>query len=240
MLSSYCGVWGSRGQANYAAGCAFQDELAHLRRRQGLRAVSIDLGAVRDVGVLADQGALGDMAAWIEPFGIREDEFHAVVMLAIARQAGEDWASKSPQLVTGLATGEAAALAGVFPFYLDDPRFSPIAQYDGRQAEHDGSADSSVAKLALVESLAEGVEIVASRIAATLSKSLQVPSEEIDTGRPLYFYGVDSLMAIEMRSWIVKEFVSDVSLFDILDHVPIRQLAETITKASKGFCDRGS
>ncbi|KAI6442156.1 Type I Iterative PKS [Pyricularia oryzae] len=240
MLSSYCGVWGSRGQANYAAGCAFQDELAHLRRRQGLKAVSIDLGAVRDVGVLADQGALGDMAAWIEPFGIREDEFHAVVMLAIARQAGEDWASKPPQLVTGLATGEAAALAGVFPFYLDDPRFSPIAQYDGRQAEDDGSADSSVAKLALVESLAEGVEMVASRIAATLSKSLQVPSEEIDTGRPLYFYGVDSLMAIEMRSWIVKEFVSDVSLFDILDHVPIRQLAETITKASKAFCDRGS
>ncbi|TLD19278.1 hypothetical protein PspLS_09761 [Pyricularia sp. CBS 133598] len=236
MLSSYCGIWGNRGQANYTAGCTFQDELAHFRRRQGLKALSIDLGAMRDVGVLADKGAVGDMASWIEPFGIREDEFHAIMMLAIERQTAEDWESKEPQLVTGLATGESASLAGVIPFYLSDPKFSPIAKYDGQQADNsDGCVDSPGARLAQAESLAEGVEIVISRIAATLSKSLQMPSEDIDLGRPLYFYGVDSLAAIEMRSWVVKEFMSDVSLFDILDHVPITKLAETITKASKAF-----
>ncbi|KAK2008695.1 ketoacyl-synt-domain-containing protein [Colletotrichum eremochloae] len=236
MLSSYCGIWGNRGQANYAAGCAFQDELAHFRRRQGLKAMSIDLGAMRDVGVLADKGAVGDMASWIEPFGIREKEFHAILMLAIARQAGEDWADKEPQLVTGLATGESASMAGVFPWYLNEPKFSLIAQYDGQQADNAlASVDSPGARLAQAQTLAEAVDIVVSRIAATLSQSLQMPSEDINVSRPLYFYGVDSLVAIEIRNWVSKEFRSDVSLFDILAHVPITQLAETITKSSKAF-----
>ncbi|KAK2024958.1 ketoacyl-synt-domain-containing protein [Colletotrichum zoysiae] len=239
MLSSYCGIWGNRGQANYTAGCAFQDELAHFRRRQGLKAMSIDLGAMRDVGILADKGAVGDMANWIEPFGILEEEFHAIMVLSIARQAGEDWAAKEPQLVTGLATGEAASLAGVFPWYLNEPKFTLIAQYDGQQRDDALTpVDSPVARLAQAESLAEAVDIVVSRIVATLSKSLQMPTEDIDVTRPLYFYGVDSLVAIEMRNWVIKELSSDVSLDDILAHVPITQLAETVTKASKAFNGR--
>lgn len=43
MLSSFSGIFGNRGQANYAAGCVFQDELAHFRKRQGFKAASIDL-----------------------------------------------------------------------------------------------------------------------------------------------------------------------------------------------------
>lgn len=233
MLSSFSGVFGNRGQANYAAGCTFQDELAHSRHRRGLKATSIDLGAMRDVGVLAEKGAVGDIASWIEPFGIREEEFHAILMLAIARQMGDNWAAEEPQVVTGLATGEAASLAGVFPQYLNEPKFSLIAQYSGHQAV--AAVDSPGARLAQAESLAGAVDIVVSSITATLSKSLQMPSEDIDVSRPLYSYGVDSLVAIEMRNWVIKEFQSDVSLFDILAQVPITQLAESISKGSKEF-----
>ncbi|KAG8157399.1 hypothetical protein KVR01_012783 [Diaporthe batatas] len=236
MLSSFSGIFGNRGQANYAAGCTFQDELARFRHRQGLKAASIDLGAMADVGVLAEKGAAGDIASWIEHFGIREEELHTILVLSIARQASGDWAAENPQLVTGLATGEAASQAGVWPQYLDEPKFSLIAQHSGQQGDRAlASADSPGAKLAQAESMAEAVHIVVSGITATLSKSLQMPSEDVDVSRPLYFYGVDSLVAIEMRNWVIKEFKSDVSLFDILAQVPIAQLAESIAKGSKAF-----
>ncbi|KAK2036540.1 ketoacyl-synt-domain-containing protein [Colletotrichum somersetense] len=237
MLSSFCGIVGNRGLANYAAGCTFQDELAYFRHRQGLKATSIDLGPMRDAGVLAENGAQGDMASWIKPFGIRQDEFYAILMLAIARQAGNNWAAEEPQVVTGLATGEAASLAGVFPFYLNDPKFSCIAQHEGQQVDRAlASADSPGAKLAQAKSMAEALHIVICSITATLSKSLQIPSEDIDVSQPLYTYGVDSLLAIDMRNWVVNEFKSDISLFDVLARVPITQLAESITKGSKALC----
>src|SRR4051812_19255861 len=54
LLASASGIVGNPGQANYAAGCAYQDQLAHYRRVQGLAATSIDLGAVTGVGYLAE------------------------------------------------------------------------------------------------------------------------------------------------------------------------------------------
>jgi NADPH:quinone reductase-like Zn-dependent oxidoreductase/NADP-dependent 3-hydroxy acid dehydrogenase YdfG len=53
MLSSISGVIGNGGQANYNSGNIFQDSLAHHRHSLGLKATSLDLGAVVDVGYLA-------------------------------------------------------------------------------------------------------------------------------------------------------------------------------------------
>lgn len=55
MISSCVGVCGHKGQANYAAGCTFQDALAQHRRSKGLPATSIDLGWIIDAGILVDR-----------------------------------------------------------------------------------------------------------------------------------------------------------------------------------------
>jgi hypothetical protein len=54
ILSSVSGVIDNLGQANYAAGNAFEEALAHFRRQQGLVATAVDLGAVRDIGYIAE------------------------------------------------------------------------------------------------------------------------------------------------------------------------------------------
>ncbi|KAK3947153.1 KR domain-containing protein, partial [Pseudoneurospora amorphoporcata] len=57
MLSSVSGIIGNKGQANYAAANTCLDAFASYRHGLGLRANSVDLGAIEDVGYLAEQGA---------------------------------------------------------------------------------------------------------------------------------------------------------------------------------------
>lgn len=46
-------------------------------------------------------------------------------------------------------------------------------------------------------------------------------------------YGVDSLLAVELRSWIYSEVQADVSVFDLLSNIAITSLARKIVSVSK-------
>jgi hypothetical protein len=52
LLSSICGIAGARGQANYSAANVFLDSFASYRQTLGLRANSVSLGVIEDVGYL--------------------------------------------------------------------------------------------------------------------------------------------------------------------------------------------
>ena len=52
LLSSYAGIIGGLGQANYASGNTYQDALARHRVAHGEKAVALDLGIVESVGMV--------------------------------------------------------------------------------------------------------------------------------------------------------------------------------------------
>lgn len=235
MLSSFAGVFGSRGQSNYAAAGAYEDALSHFRRSKGLNAVTIDLGIMRDIGVLAEKGITDYLREWEEPFGIREFEFHALMKQAIAGQLAS-LNEVSPQILTGFATGGTTAWAGIdTPFYFDDPRFSILAKTGARGQTTSTCPEQAVslqAQIAQAKTLAEAAGYISDALVARVAKSLQTPSSEIDTGRPLHSYGIDSLVAVEIGNWAFKEIKSQVTVFDILSAVPITTLAMKIASKS--------
>lgn len=57
--------------------------------------------------------------------------------------------------------------------------------------------------------------------------------DEIDAGRPVSSYGVDSLVAAELRTWFFRELEAEVSIFELLGGMPIIELARVAAERSK-------
>ncbi|KAI6355517.1 hypothetical protein MCOR25_008163 [Pyricularia grisea] len=237
MLASFAGYFGNTGQSNYGAGCAFQDSLAEHRRTIGKPAVSLDLGIVNDVGVLAETGLTDNLRDWAPQFGIRERQLQDLISISILDQINGRPAIPA-QVPTGFASQRAADLAGIpRPIYLNDPRFSILAA-DGRHEsqmlnrQQSGHGLSLQHRLEAAKATRERDEvraIVEEMLTHKVAQSLKVANDEIDPGKSLPSYGINSLVAIEIRNWVFKEIKANVAIFNLIAPVPLSKLVEDIT-----------
>ncbi|KAI6351269.1 hypothetical protein MCOR25_010037 [Pyricularia grisea] len=239
ICSSISGLYGYPSQAQYSAGNTYQDTLAHYRRSQGLKAVSVNLGIMRDVGVLAEQGATGNFLLWEEALGIREPAFHALFKGLINRLKSQDPASWPPaQITTGLGTADIMSRHGLDqPGYFKIPRFGPLAvlsSASGGPSSTGGSdAVSLSSRLPEASSKDEAIAIITGALVEKVAAILQMPASEVDSSRPMYRYGVDSLVALEIRNWITTEMKATVALLEVLAAVPMEVFSARIAEKSK-------
>lgn len=238
LCSSVSGVIGNPSQAAYAAGNTYQDALAAYRRAHGLKAVAIDLGIMRDVGVLAEKRAeSGVLGQWEDAVGIPEAVFHALIKSIIhGEQEDEDVPA---QVVTGLGAADVWAANDLpLPYYFADARFSPLAISTGAGSEGQHQTGTSAtaslaAQLAGVSSMEQAAQVVTEALVKRTAEILQMPSSEVDPAQPLYRYGVDSLTAIEVRNWISRELKANIALLEIVSAVPIKDFAAKVAEKSQ-------
>lgn len=235
MLASSSGAAGNRGQANYAAGNTFQDALAHHRRSKGLSAVAIDVGPVLGAGHVAENAQLIESLAAQGYTALQEEEFVGLIQAGITgvTVTGEPTPA---QLVTGFATGAlVAAEKRDIPDYLTDAKMRHILLVDmaGQASDDSASGAGLGTQVAAVTSVSAGADLVVGALAQKLAKLMMVSADDIDTGKPISTYGVDSLTAVEIRTWCFKELHADISIFDIMSNVPIASLGRTMVSRSK-------
>lgn len=230
-LGSFTAIIGNRGQGNYVAGCAFQDAVAHFRRARGMRAVTIDVGVVRNAGVLAEQGMTNTLRDLEGPYGLDEHELLNLIKVAIA---GSESGAAAPQMLTGLATGGSAAAAGVDAWYLGDPKFSIMAKVGARQAAGEGPQQETSVREQLLEAKtqSEAAAVVLQGLAGRVADVLHTDPSEIDEHRFLHTYGIDSLVSIQIVDWALKACESRITVLDVMAAVPINETARKIAAKS--------
>ncbi|GKZ28425.1 type I Iterative Polyketide synthase (PKS) [Aspergillus brasiliensis] len=244
MLSSISGVIGNPGQANYAAGNAFEDALALFRRQQGLPATAIDLGAVRDVGYIAESDKAADLAH-TAAFQIAEKEVHHLVGLAIAggprskgQGQGQGRGKQVPaRIITGLSVTHEMDDVLRRAHWARDAKFSTLWK-PGGVGNDDAALQAGLEAISKAESLEAASGIAEDMIVSRVARVLMVPVEDINSAQPLHIYGVDSLVAVEIRAWMASEFQTEISIFDILSPSPLSALATKIVRESKLLPER--
>lgn len=233
LLSSGAGIVGNISQSNYATGSTFQDALARYRVSKGQRATAIDLGLMRTIGIVAETETLQrNFERSIGLAQIEEDEF--LTLMDICCNPVESHTEKKSQMTVGLITPADMLAAGVeVAEMLQRPLFSYFSRPRGLASS--GNVADTVNFAALFRqatSAEERAGIVTEALATKLARALSMKVEDIETDQPIYSYGVDSLVAIELRNWISKEFGADVPVFEIIGGKSVSALGDLVTKST--------
>ena len=231
MLSSLTGVLGNPSQANYAAGNTFQDALARYRSAQGLPAVSIDLGMVKSVGYVAETKGVAERLIRLGYRPLEEHEVLQLIGTAIMVPVRELHAS---QLITGIASFD--TIDGVS--WRAEQRFQGLQRIRKLASANDGGGSKKKSldfkdTLAKALSWAEIIDLIVDAITNKLSEMFMIPASEIDQATSVTKYGVDSLVAVELRNWILLRTHADITIFDVLQSVSLSALAVQVAKKSR-------
>ena len=234
MLSSLIGISGHTSQANYAAGATFQDAFARYRTAQGLPAISIDLGWVKSVGYVAETKGVAERMARMGYSQLEEAKVLRILESAIRDPKRTQSAS---QIVTGIGPFEATTQHDI-PWRLE-ARFAALNAQSGTSSDESSSGskqqgkDGESSKI-LKDSLrnaftwAEVMDLVVGAITRKLSDMFMIPEAEIDSSLPTSEYGVDSLVAVELRNWLFAKAAAEMSIFDMLQSKSLVVLAEKV------------
>ncbi|KAL6885742.1 hypothetical protein GGI43DRAFT_432364 [Trichoderma evansii] len=228
-LSSIAGIIGNRGQANYNAGNNYQDSLMHHRAASGLAATSLNLSLVVGVGVSTEQDNVFQLLKNGDLIPQTETDVLNLVAAAVSGRA-------PTQVAIGTASGgQLDKSSSNDPYWFDDSRFAILSQLDRHSGgDSNGQATKEDWKklVAAATSKDQAHDLVLDALVAGLSNILKVEQDDIDSRKSLPALGIDSLVAIEIRNWLRKEFQADLSVFDIVSNDPLSSFAPKVAAKS--------
>jgi thioesterase domain-containing protein/acyl carrier protein len=190
LFSSVASVLGSPGQANYAAGNAYLDALAHARRAQGLPATAINWGPWAGSGMAAEAGR--ETSVKSRGMGLIEPELGLELLGRLMKSNAAQvavmdagWSdmlrmlgSRRPSLLTKIA--------------------EEVKESGGEAAT--GRVDHAFRQQLLDANDATRTSLVQEYIRHELARIIGVDPSGLETDQPLSTFGLDSLLALELKN----------------------------------------
>ncbi|MCD2462692.1 SDR family NAD(P)-dependent oxidoreductase [Streptomyces sp. MBT42] len=211
LFSSIAGVWGSGGQAAYAAANAYLDALAEHRRARGLPATSVAWGAWAGVGM----ATVGDAAERLRSRGITVmDPDRAVA--ALRRAVAED----EPQVTVADVDWDrfVPLFTGARPSRLLDELPEAVALFTDTPADAAPVADGLGRQVAALPE-ADGVRLLLDLVRAEAAAVLgHADADEVDADRAFRSLGFDSLGSVQLRDRLVAALGTPLPATLVFDH----------------------
>ncbi|CAF3815614.1 unnamed protein product [Rotaria sp. Silwood1] len=210
------------GQSNYNAGNNFLDSLPYWRLNyRNLSAISIGLPAISGAGYLHNNAQstiklMEDQEIHLMPSNY---VFKMIEHLQfIQQQTLEKTNLFNPvmfvvnwkKLLQANLSSKLVHFANEFLQIKNENQDTPISSNDNQQLTLD-------------------IDIITNKIRLTVSKLFgPLNADRIDVNKPLVQQGMDSLIAVELRSWLLKEMFSNIPLVELVQGMSINDLASYI------------
>lgn len=210
---------------------------------------------MRNVGIIAENsGYQRQRQSLNDTSPIDDTELLAMLTLACDPEnpVPTPAAPRAPgQVLFGLRTPTENMIHGLeSPAVLGRPLFAGFSFIAGGGASQSGGGAQSLSSSSAATAdqgagllfqqeghSGERVQVVLRALSAKLARAVSISPEDVEPGKALSAHGVDSLMAVELRNWIGREFGAAVAVFDIMGGVPIASVADLAT-ARSGAVDR--
>lgn len=226
LYSSFTSLIGNPGQSNYVAGCHFLDNFAQWRRSQGLQAICINWGAIAGAGYVASsKGGMEsfEKGGW-KAFTLNQFFWIFEQMLLnnpVQRGAWDiDWHTWFDHL-----SGPDKSIDRFRHLTSDQPLNNSV------------QADKNFGQLLLDSPSEDRYSQLTAALKHILSRVTTTSEDKIDIDEPLTRYGIDSLMANQIRNWIQTNISVDYSMMQIMKGPSIDKMASHILEI---ICDKPS
>lgn len=220
LFSSLASIFGNKGQSNYGAANMYMTSLAHQRRQRGLTASVIHIGMLLGVGYISRFGdQIQNRLRKDGIMALSETDFHSVLAEAIL--AGRVGSHQDVEIVTGLGKETEA------PWGLQ-PRFSAYVNTRGRTLKKQARQSSGDVRSTVTATASEdeAITTLISELSKALQNMLQISADKIDGRLPLMNLGIDSLVAVQVRTWFLKELNVDIPVLKILSDASVQDLCK--------------
>jgi NADPH:quinone reductase-like Zn-dependent oxidoreductase len=221
LFSSVASLLGSPGQGNYSAANNFIDALAHYRRRVGLPAMSINWGPWSEIGLAArpDRGGrlasrgIGSMAPEraievLQKLFVEHPTQVAVMPFDSARWRLFNPAAKRSSLLANLS--------------------NEMAETAAHAASRASGRAKTICDAALAAEPQERQALLETYLCEQLARVMGLSPVNLDVHQPLSRFGLDSLMAIEMKNRIELDLGILIPVARLLQGPSLAQVAEQL------------
>ncbi|KAF2138629.1 uncharacterized protein K452DRAFT_234185 [Aplosporella prunicola CBS 121167] len=233
FFSSIAAVSGNRGQSNYSAANMFMTSLAAQRHKRGLAASVIHIGAIVGVGYVTREMNKANLAG-LKRAGcalMSERDFHHCFAEGVL--AGRPAIGSTPEVVSGLRLIQLKDNDSA-P-WMHNPKFSHCIIYDTASRKTDDAATDGMVPLQTrlheARTRETALEAITDAFIVKLKNALQLSPETVAARSQLLQsgaddLGMDSLVAVEVRSWFLNEMEVDMPVLRVIGGASIGELLE--------------
>jgi acyl carrier protein len=191
--------------------------------------VALALGRVIDIGFVSENEEMQRATNHLWSRDVTPEEIFAVIESAVKEPLRKGRGGSS---IVGMKEwGPEASPVYLAPLFN---HYRRSALKSKSSSDNGGGGGAQIRKmLKQAQTLEDATAKICDAVLAKMSVLLMMPVEDINSNKSMSTYGMDSLVAVEMRNWLVRELDVTLPVLELLANTSLMVLAGKIVQKSK-------